>query len=422
MTKHLLVPVFLALLLTNVEQVGAQRAPRGREKSTLGLTFCRHPTLQPDSVRLDIFTRISLDRLVFLAHEGGFLATYEVSLFAMDEDEMVIGTRIWRETVVRQTYKETQAEDEHHVAQTGMNLPLGTFHIVANLWDTENRQRYTVREELEIEAYPEDELALGDILVVAGVEQLPGRQDRINPYFKDDYAGEIDSLRIYFVVRNPRPEPAVASTRYLFTVDDEDTLSVITGTLALGKGISTHVVPFSTRKLKDRDHALTLALRLDSLEAERTVSVDLAGGGLSLESKDLDEAISQTRYVASRKQLEKMRSAKGEAKREALLAFWRSQDPTPDSPHNELMDEYYRRVAYSNAHFRSFQSGWETDLGMVYIIYGKPDDIERHPFGMQQKPYQVWFYYAKGWRFVFVDANMFGDYRLMTPLYPNRSF
>ncbi|MEE9163047.1 MAG: hypothetical protein V3U35_08790, partial [Candidatus Neomarinimicrobiota bacterium] len=151
MTRHLMVPVLLALLLAGVEQAGAQRAGRGRGESPLGLTIYQHPTLQPDSVRLDIFTRISLDRLVFVAHEGGFLASYEMSVFAMDEDEMVLGTRIWQETVVRQAYKETQSEDEHHVAQTGMDLPLGTFSIVANLWDKDTRQRSTAREELEIE-------------------------------------------------------------------------------------------------------------------------------------------------------------------------------------------------------------------------------------------------------------------------------
>ncbi|MFC1548292.1 GWxTD domain-containing protein, partial [Candidatus Neomarinimicrobiota bacterium] len=89
---------------------------------------------------------------------------------------------------------------------------------------------------------------------------------------------------------------------------------------------------------------------------------------------------------------------------------------------NEVMDEYYRRVAYSDTHFKSYQAGWETDLGMVYIIYGPPDDIERYPFELDSKPYQIWYYYEQHWRFVFVDQNMFGDYRLITPLYPGRSF
>ncbi|MCK4723767.1 MAG: GWxTD domain-containing protein, partial [Dehalococcoidia bacterium] len=66
--------------------------------------------------------------------------------------------------------------------------------------------------------------------------------------------------------------------------------------------------------------------------------------------------------------------------------------------------------------------GWESDMGMVYIIYGQPDDIERHPFDIDRKPYQIWFYYSKGWRFVFMDVNMLGDYRLVTPLYPSGSF
>jgi hypothetical protein len=63
--------------------------------------------------------------------------------------------------------------------------------------------------------------------------------------------------------------------------------------------------------------------------------------------------------------------------------------------------------------------GWRTDRGMIYIQYGEPDDVERHPFDMDGFPYnapwQVWRYYSTNREFVFVDRRGSNDYELQYP-------
>ena len=92
-------------------------------------------------------------------------------------------------------------------------------------------------------------------------------------------------------------------------------------------------------------------------------------------------------------------------------------DPSPGTEENELMDEYYRRVDFSNANFGTMQQGWQSDRGMVYIILGAPNDIERHPFESDGKPYEIWTYYRINRDFIFVDTTGFGDYRLVSPFW-----
>ena len=41
------------------------------------------------------------------------------------------------------------------------------------------------------------------------------------------------------------------------------------------------------------------------------------------------------------------------------------------------MEEYFYRVAYSNENFNSWGQGWETDMGMIYILFGPPDEVQR---------------------------------------------
>ncbi len=70
--------------------------------------------------------------------------------------------------------------------------------------------------------------------------------------------------------------------------------------------------------------------------------------------------------------------------------FWLRRDPTPGTPQNEMMEEHYRRLAYSNQRFAGTKAGWATDRGRVYIQYGPPDEIESHP--SETTPYEEWKY------------------------------
>ena len=69
--------------------------------------------------------------------------------------------------------------------------------------------------------------------------------------------------------------------------------------------------------------------------------------------------------------------------------FWLRRDPTPDTMENEMREEHYRRIAFSNERYQSGWPGWKTDRGRIYISHGPPDEIESHPSGgMYQRPYE----------------------------------
>jgi GWxTD domain-containing protein len=130
------------------------------------------------------------------------------------------------------------------------------------------------------------------------------------------------------------------------------------------------------------------------------------------------------RYIAKKNGVKKIQSSPPEKRREAFLEFWRENDPTPGTEANELMDEYYRRVNYANANFRSFREGWKTDMGMVYIIFGPPSETDRNPFnrfgalyaGRTVKAAELWIYYDLNRQFVFFDEIGNGEFRMVYPL------
>ncbi len=110
--------------------------------------------------------------------------------------------------------------------------------------------------------------------------------------------------------------------------------------------------------------------------------------------------------------------------------FWLRRDPDPDTDSNEYREEYYTRIAYANEKFTSGIPGWKTDRGRIYIMFGKPDQIESHPSGgsydrptwegggtTSTYPFEIWWYrYLEGVgsdiEIEFVDPTGSGEYRI----------
>src|SRR5579863_605651 len=113
-----------------------------------------------------------------------------------------------------------------------------------------------------------------------------------------------------------------------------------------------------------------------------------------------------------------------------IEAFWQRRDPTPDTEENEYKEEHYQRIAYANEHFAAGVPGWKTDRGRMYIVFGKPDEIDSHPSGgtyerpMEEGggetstfPFEDWRYrYIEGIGqeviIEFVDTCMCGEYHM----------
>jgi GWxTD domain-containing protein len=119
-----------------------------------------------------------------------------------------------------------------------------------------------------------------------------------------------------------------------------------------------------------------------------------------------------------------------EEREQFIEAFWQRRDPTPDTVENEFKEEHYRRIAYANEKFASGIPGWKTDRGRIYIIWGKPDEIDAHPTGGNYNrpesegggstttyPWEDWRYrYMEGIgsniTIEFVDPTSTGEYHM----------
>ena len=133
---------------------------------------------------------------------------------------------------------------------------------------------------------------------------------------------------------------------------------------------------------------------------------------------NLNQAIETVRYVMDRNRWKHLQTQPTEEQKKLLEKFWKERDPNPDSEENELEEEYYRRVSFTNQNFAPWGGqvdGWETDRGRIYIIFGPPSDVDNPstPTG-ESSAYEIWYYRNLQKRFVFLDKYGEGDYRLIT--------
>lgn len=153
-------------------------------------------------------------------------------------------------------------------------------------------------------------------------------------------------------------------------------------------------------------------------DAPRTAGgYELASEYAGMSEAELDKEFAIARYIATPEEINRYKQLKGEdAKRKFLAEFWKKRDPDKSTPVNEMKIEYFKRVEYANQHFTvGNKEGWRTDRGRVYIMYGPPDEYERHPNEVDSKPYEIWYYHniEGGVEFVFVDKSGFSDYILV---------
>lgn len=84
-----------------------------------------------------------------------------------------------------------------------------------------------------------------------------------------------------------------------------------------------------------------------------------------------------------------------------------------------FMRSFFRRVEQANTYFSSYKEGWKTDRGMIYIIYGLPDEVylfnDREVWEYKNAHYRGRFTFAKAStlfdpeNYVLIRDNKFKD-------------
>ena len=139
-----------------------------------------------------------------------------------------------------------------------------------------------------------------------------------------------------------------------------------------------------------------------------------------LPEEEVEKEIEYIKYLLPQNELDKLKQMlTPEAKREYLSNFWSQRNPDPTKSMNEYRMLYLKRAELANDQFGGFRDGWKTDMGRVFMLYGPPSDIERHPSSPTERAYQEWTYeqLQGGVKFIFIDITGFKQFELVHSTY-----
>ena len=372
----------------------------------------------PDSgtTRVDAFIQVPYDRIQFVKSDKGFTASYVVTISIFNESrDKLITEKVWNEEVNEKDFEQTNSKNNYNLSFKSFYLVPGNYIIRSSVEDKESKKEFSAENPFKVKNL-EIPLAISDVIIISKVSESD-QAKKILPNVSGNVATQKEGVPVFFEVYSDKPKDV--RIQYIISNEKHDIVfqSNESQRIDSGKTQIFHTIKDSSISLGN--YLLTISLLNDDETVISSTNKPFFSrwSGVPSNIKDMDLAIEQLVYIASQSEMDYIKDAKtNKEKTKRYLEFWKKKDPSPSTEENEVFNEYYRRINYANEHFSHYIKGWKTDRGMVFILLGAPNNVDRHPFEYDSKPYEIWQYYQMNKQFIFVDETGFGDYRLITPL------
>jgi len=318
--------------------------------------------------------------------------------------------------------------------QAGHLVPFGNYRLHVVAYDSANSaRRDSLTMPVEIKAFP----AVSDLQLCASIQASTNTN---HPYFKNAHEVTPHPSLVFGAYM-----PVVYAYTELYDVDTSKVYAldyeIVGEDGAVAKKVSRQrryrtantieVGTLNAVALKSGKYTLRLSVQnLPQQQKEfyvyqpQAVSVEPAPAATALAvaietltEKEVEEEFQKAKYLADKTEIYFFSQLKtAPAQKEFLKDFWSRQENGSGNEAPRPRGDYLRRVQLADDRYSQYtKKGWRTDRGRVFILYGKPDEVERHPSEGVTKPYEVWYFYQieNGVQFVFADRNGFGDYELV---------
>lgn len=347
----------------------------------------------PNKTRMDFFVQVPYSSIQFVKKDDGFYANYNITLSFTDESKMnIIFERNWKERVKTTDFEQTLSRENFNLSYKTYDLNPGKYFVKCIVEDSDSKSASSKEIPLLVKQIS-DSLGVSDLMLVAEfVKDSTG--EKIIPNVTASVTNRSTSVPLYFEIysdktRDINIEYSLDDLKKSTSFKQMEHLTVNPGTNLIKHTVNN--VSFSVggyllnAVIKDNDWKIITSV-------EKKIFSKIHGVPLAI--TDLDKAVDQIAYIASPKELDFIKEGKSyDEKLERFLSFWDKKKPNSKTDDNPILYEYFRRVDYANKNFKGLVEGWRSDMGMVYVTFGPPSNVERHPFDSDSKPYEIWDYY-----------------------------
>ena len=390
--------------------------------------------------RMDIMIRIAYDYLVFVRSDrqhpdSAFTAGANVAIDVLNDRSATVYAKDEKTTLYAPDFATTNTRNAYLLLKHSVHLDAGEYTVNVTISDVHSTRERRIPLRIRLRRVEDGAIKILSALPVTyspsfdspriGVLGFGGRFLFASPAFLGIVAtaptGTVWTFRLSRV-RHDGITPVRSDTLPPFLTDArlsgrrrngvvrDFAMDVYPGSLP--ESFHLFQLPYDT--LEAGSFSLEIRASRDGVEDTLTFPFSMFWKDMPLTLKVTDIAIDIMGYILSAEEHAAMDRGSDEERMANILAYWKGRDPSPGTPYNEAMAEFFRRAdqAYYKFQTTTVRNGALTDRGKIYILYGPPDTSERilEPGGLAQ---EVWSYTALGKKVRFVDRNRNGNLRLV---------
>jgi len=374
-----------------------------------------------DDIRLLVYGLIPYESLQFLKNDDRFTAGYETSISIRDDNGNQLDRKTFQSEVNVDSYIKTVNRSSREIVMAEFLVKDGKYSVVGELIDQDTRTRGVVKKEVDLNGLL-NELCIYPPFIIGEYPGMWGFDENEIPVTTRDINHEIKEFPLFL---SGKVYPGDFSISIIAKNANDEVFWEEELELSSNNQTFSERIIIDTKPEENLTMNVSVTLVQQKRSGEDVYTIDdakeinlrIRKPGLSFYINNVNEALDQMRYIVTDEEYKLLKKTKRKEREKLFYQFWDDRDPTPGTITNELMDQYYYRVRYTNDKFAAFQPGWKTDMGMIYILFGPPDDMQRS-FGQNSRnTYEIWYYYSINRNFSFYDENGFGDFKLTTPYY-----
>jgi GWxTD domain-containing protein len=375
---------------------------------------------QPQRSRIDVYVQVPHEEIRFMKEGDSYIGRYEISLTLMTAAKQLVHEQSWTVDIPVTDFTQTSGSKLYSLTHRTVDIDPGNYQLNVVFRDQESRKSSQIKKSILVTNFSKDSLSLSDIMLVSRLS-VAGERKTIVPNITGSISPRSEGFFVFLeLYSRPRLDTAYVVSRIYDSKKNEvfrgEQREALTGSKTqIFLKVDSASVPMGTYFLSVEATAQE-GVSGKSYRGTTSRTLSVRSPDMPAAVVDLDKAIDQLIYISRDNELQYIRDgATQDEKRKRFMEFWAKRDPDPSTQRNELMEEYYGRIQYANQNFSHYMEGWRTDMGMVFVRFGSPENIERHPMELDSKPYEIWYYYQLSRQFIFVDETGFGDYRLTYP-------
>ncbi len=343
-----------------------------------------------NKINSQLIITIPNNKMVFYKGENGFISNLSFNVIVNDANNNIILNDSWDEQVIEDYFEDTKSNNKL-VINKNLLLPEGNYSLNLFINDYNNH----------ISWYKKNDFAVNKNTNFPEISIYQKKNNQFK-HIMNDQILDLDTIWINSLMFDNFNKFKINYKYYSTTLD---TTKLVYESIVDNDNYKEY---FPIEIIDDFFNTLEINMVLNDKNKKKIINFNRE---IDIQF-DYSLLVGPMQYILENSEFSlyrKYNSLNDSSKIEYIMNYWNLND----NEKNNLFEEFYKRVIYTNKNFGySSASGWESDRGKVYIIYGKPIDI-KNQFDIDGD-YEIWVY-KNNLQFIFI--NRYGIYELYNQNY-----